>query len=157
MRREGPRRHLAARFHPEERMKYARYFAMPAACMLLLACGGASSSAADPPQYLITISGMAFSPQDLTVPPGATVTVQNEDGFAHSITSESSPASYAPGDVDSVSFDTGEFTGARAFTIPGTATPGTVIPYYCRVFTSKMANTAQITVGPKPPQVGISD
>jgi plastocyanin len=135
-------------------MTYARHLVLPAACLLLLACGGGSSSVADPPQYLITISGMAFSPQDLTVPPGATVTVQNEDGSGHSVTSESSPAAYTPGDVDDVSFDTGVFTGTRAFTIPGTATPGTVIPYYCRVFTSMMANAAQITIGPKPTRVG---
>ncbi|HEY3359326.1 MAG TPA: hypothetical protein VGQ83_39115 [Polyangia bacterium] len=95
----------------------------------------------------IVISNFAFSPLDLQVAPGTTVTVRNEDASPHSVTSESAPGQYTPGAVAGVSFDTGAFTGTRSFTIPATATSGTVIPYYCSVHTQSMATpTGTITI-----------
>ena len=113
------------------------------------ACGGAdhsSGGATTPPNggvvtpsYVVTISNMAYSPLNLAVPPGATVTVVNADSMLHSVTSESAPAAFTPGAVAGISFDTGEFSsGSKSFTIPSSAADGTVIPYYCTFHLSTM-------------------
>ncbi|BDG03186.1 plastocyanin/azurin family copper-binding protein [Anaeromyxobacter oryzae] len=115
-------------------------------------CGGSSSSnprpsTSRPPGYYITIFGMAFSPVNLDVPPGATVTVVNQDGISHSVTSEDRAGAFVPGGVAGVSFDTGLFTTEKSFTLPANAPEGTVVPYYCRVHTSTMATpTGTVTV-----------
>jgi plastocyanin len=106
------------------------------AAITAIACGGSSSSSNSPtptsPGFFITISNMSFSPLNLHVPPGGTVTVINDDGITHSVTSESTPNAFAPGAVGGVSFDTGLFSGGqKSFTIPATAANGTVIPYFC--------------------------
>jgi plastocyanin len=99
--------------------------------------------------FVITIAGLRFSPVNLAVPPGTTVTVINDDSMLHSVTSEATAGSFTKGSVAGVSFDTGEFTGQRTFTIPATATAGTVIPYYCVVHTSTMATpNGTITIDP---------
>lgn len=113
---------------------------------ILLACGGSSSdgpsgqtSNGNTPQFLIEIRGMAFSPQQLQVSPGATVTVRNLDSMAHSVTSEAAENDFTPGGVAGVTFDTGVFTGERTFTIPADAAEGTVIPFYCSTHRGSMA------------------
>jgi plastocyanin len=89
--------------------------------------------------YTITIQNFAYSPSNLAVPPGATVTVVNRDTAPHSVTSESTMGNFTPGGVNGVSFDTGSFTaGNRTFTIPSSAPMGTVVPYYCSVHLSSM-------------------
>jgi plastocyanin len=89
--------------------------------------------------FTITIQNFAFSPTNLDVPPGATVTVVNQDSVLHSVTSESAMGNFSPGGVNGVSFDTGAFTaGQRTFTIPASAPLGTVVPYYCSVHLSNM-------------------
>jgi plastocyanin len=105
---------------------------------VLLACGGSSyDDGGDPaPQeqasgFQIVISGMTFSPAQLEVSPGATVTIQNRDSTPHSVTSQAAPNAFTKGGVAGVSFDTGAFTGTRTFVIPSSAAVGTVIPYYC--------------------------
>ncbi len=101
--------------------------------------------------FLITISNMSFSPLDLRVPPGATVTVVNKDGMDHSVTSEASVGSYTPGAPSGVTpFDTGVFaSGQRTFTIPASVAAGTVIPYYCTVHRQAMTTpNGTITVDP---------
>jgi plastocyanin len=117
----------------------------PAGVALLLAsCGGSSSGggggtvSGGAPGFYITIQGMAFSPLELSVPPGGTVTVVNRDAMAHTVTSEAAAGSFSPGGVAGVQFDTGQFTGTRTFTIPANAPSGTVVPYYCGVHTSTM-------------------
>lgn len=125
-------------------MKIARSLTAPAwlAALTLAAagaaapgCGGSSSDDDEgdalPPGFYITISGMRFSPLELSVPPGATVTVLNRDGEVHSVTSQSAPSAFTPGSVAGVAFDTGLFLGQRTFTVPASAPEGTVIPYYC--------------------------
>ena len=124
----------------------------------LAACGGSSSSNNKnlPPGYYITISSMRFSPLNLAVPPGKTVTVLNDDSMEHSVTSQTTAGSFTPGAVAGVSFDTGNFVGQRSFTIPSTAPEGTVIPYYCRTHLASMATpNGTITItGSAPPTGG---
>ncbi len=118
--------------------------------LALAACGGSSSSSSSRPTtpgFYIVISGMAFSPLNLHVPPGGTVTVLNDDSTAHSVTSESAPNAFTPGSVAGISFDTGPFTGNHSFTLPADAKNGTAIPYYCTVHKSAMATpTGTITI-----------
>ena len=99
--------------------------------------GGGSSTTAS--GFFVTISGMAFSPLELAVPPGATVTVLNRDAMAHSVTSEAVAGEFKPGAVSGVSFDTKPFTGTATFTVPANAQDGTVIPYYCSTHLGTMA------------------
>jgi plastocyanin len=118
------------------RLLAARSLLTVAFAALAAACGGSSNdnSTTTPPVtpgYFITISNMSFSPLDLHVPPGGTVTVINKDTLVHSVTSQSAANAFTPGGVSGVSFDTGEFVGQKTFTIPATAAEKTVIPYYC--------------------------
>ena len=119
---------------------------------VLLACGssGSSGAAAIPGTgFFIVISNLSFLPLNLHVPPGATVTVVNQDGMAHSVTSEATSGAFTRGSVGGVSFDTGPFTGVRSFTIPANAATGTVIPYFCTVHLGTMATpNGAITVDP---------
>jgi plastocyanin len=97
--------------------------------------------------YEITIANMAYSPLNLEVPPGATVTVTNQDSFVHSVTSEAAAGDFTPGSVHDISFDTGPFTGQKSFLIPSSALDGAVIPYYCSVHLGAMATpTGTITI-----------
>ncbi len=109
------------------------------ACGLFLAvcCGSPGSSTGEPAAFL-RISNLSFSPVNLSVSPGATVIVVNDDSMPHSVTSEASVGAFAPGAVGGVSFDTGAFTGETYFVIPSTASDGTVIPYYCTVYKGLM-------------------
>lgn len=102
--------------------------------------GGSGSS------YVLRIQNMAYSPENLTVPPGATIEVENDDNVPHSVTSESAPGTYTPGAVSGVSFDTGIFTGKASFSIPANAPDGTVVPYYCRVHTSTMVDPTKVQI-----------
>ncbi len=131
-------------------MRFGRMLAAGAA-VALASCGSSSGSSSGTsgtsgggvtsgaPGFTITIQGMAFSPLELSVPPGQTVTVVNMDAVPHSVTSEATPGAYTPGAVGGVQFDTGVFTGQRTFTIPANAPNGTVIPYYCMVHRGAMA------------------
>lgn len=102
--------------------------------LALAACGATSGPASSGNTFLIRISSLRFIPQDLTVPPGATIVVRNEDPMPHSVTSAASPDAFTPGSVAGVSFDTGPFSnGQTSFRIPSTAPEGTVVPFYCTV------------------------
>jgi plastocyanin len=111
----------------------------------------ASSCGLEPPSTppggaVITIQSFAFSPTELVVDPGATITVRNLDPEPHSVTSESAVGQFAPGAVNGVSFDTGPFSsGDRTITIPSSAPHGTVVPFYCSVHTSAMPQ-AHVTI-----------
>ncbi len=112
---------------------------------VLASCGGSSSGGGGgtvnngAPGFYITIQGLAYSPAQLSVPPGATVTVVNMDSMPHSVTSESAPSSFTLGAVNGVQFDSGAHTGQFTFTIPANAPEGTVIPYFCTVHKGGMA------------------
>jgi plastocyanin len=120
--------------------------------VVVAACGSSSSAGAPAPQgpgFFITISGMSFAPLDLHVPPGGTVTVINQDAMAHSVTSEATPSAFAHAAVSGVSFDTGQFTGTRTFTVPGAAPSGTVVPYFCTAHLGTMTTpNGAITIDP---------
>jgi plastocyanin len=120
------------------------------ALALASACGGPTSttppaSATPTPTIspagatIITIKDLNFIPLDVTVAPGTTITVQNLDGIAHSLTSEAAMGQFSPGSVNGVSFDTGVFSmGEKTITIPANAAPGTVVPYFCRIHLAMM-------------------
>ncbi len=80
------------------------------------------------------------------VAPSTVVRVRNLDAMPHSVTSESAARTFVPGAVNGISFDTGAFTGEQTFTIPANAPVGTVVPYFCSVHTSAMANDGVITI-----------
>jgi plastocyanin len=83
----------------------------------------------------------------MSVTPGTTITVVNQDSMTHSVTSQVATGDLTPGAVNGISFDTGAFLGTVTFTIPSSATVGTVIPYYCAVHLLMMGmNQGQITV-----------
>ncbi len=133
------------------------------AALLAAACGGSTGGGGSsmPKGFYISITNMAFSPVNLDVPPGATVTVVNNDATTHSVTSETAANAFTPGAVSGVTFDTGTFTGQKSFAIPATAAEGTVIPYYCRVHTSTMMPpngtiTVHASAQPGPPPGGSS-
>jgi plastocyanin len=104
-----------------------------------------SSPSANP--NTITISNFDYSPTNLSVKPGTTITVVNEDSAQteHTVTSESVVGAYTPGTVSGVQFNTGPITGTTTFTIPTTAVPGTVIPYFCTIHLAMMG-PGQITI-----------
>jgi plastocyanin len=118
-----------------------RIFALLVVAVIAARCGGAQTPAGP----TITISSYAYSPSNLSVKAGTTVTVVNQDSVAHTLTSQSTASSYQPGAVNGVQFDTGSFTGTTTFTIPAAAPTGTVIPYYCTVH-GRMMGTGQITI-----------
>ncbi len=104
-------------------------------------CGGSSSPAAPSAPatgFFITIFNMSFSPLNLHAPPGATVTVVNDDGIDHSVTSEANANAFTLGSVAGISFDTGPFIGTRSFALPSNAPNGTVIPFFCTVHKGTM-------------------
>ncbi len=111
-----------------------------AACGLFLAaCGSPSSTANSGNTFLIFISSLSYIPQNLTVPPGATIVVLNEDPMPHSVTSEASADAFTPGAVAGVSFDASVPSNAQtSFEIPSTAPVGTVVPFYCSVHRNAM-------------------
>lgn len=131
---------------------HQRKWAIATAFAFLGACGGTMSSNNNPSSdgattsataptsaLVITIQSLTFTPLNVTVSPGTTITVRNLDGILHSLTSEAAMGTYLPGAVNGVSFDTGLFsTGDKTITIPANAAPGTVVPYFCRFHLSMM-------------------
>ena len=69
----------------------------------------------------ITISNFAFSPADLSVTPGQTVTVVNKDSTAHTLTATNGKA-----------FDTGDIAPAATATFTAPMTAGTY-SYICTI------------------------
>lgn len=103
------------------------------AASILAACGGGSSSTATKPaassgsggatSTTIVIKNYAFHPTSLTVKPGATITVRNEDQTPHTVTA-ASPHSGA--------FNTGDIPGGstKVFTAPSGAGS---YPFMCTI------------------------
>jgi plastocyanin len=103
-----------------------------------------------PSGFVVTILNLRYTPADLSVPPGATITVVNDDGMPHSLTSEATKGAYVPGGVAGISFDTGVFSsGQKTIQIPASAPAGTVIPFYCVThLTTMVPPNGTITIDP---------
>ncbi|MBD0673547.1 cupredoxin domain-containing protein [Streptomyces sp. CBMA156] len=112
-------------------MTAVRLRAALSAALLALALGACSSSPAGshapagssgpaPSGARITIKDFRFQPATLTVPPGQSITVVNEDSTAHTVT------------ADDRSFDTKAVSGgaSAAFTAPAKAGS---YPYICAI------------------------
>ena len=113
-----------------------------AAAALLCNCGSSSPAA-----NTITIANYLFNPSNLSVTAGATVTVVNEDGTQHSVTSQTAFGNYVLGAVNAVQFDTMPFVGTTTFGISAAAQAGTVVPYFCTVHKGTMGmGQGQITI-----------
>jgi plastocyanin len=82
---------------------------------------GSSSSAAGSTASTITIEDFGFTTPD-SVSPGATITVDNKDGTAHTVTSDAGNA-----------FDDAASPGASTFTAP--TKPGSY-PFHCTIHPS---------------------
>src|SRR5580700_9614504 len=68
----------------------------------------------------IAIKNFAFAPDVLTVTPGATVSVKNEDGVTHTLSSTTGK------------FSTGDVASGHTVTFTAPETPGTY-PYRCNI------------------------
>jgi hypothetical protein len=104
-----------------------------------------------PSGFVITIAGFRYTPLNFSVPPGATIVVQNNDaGMLHSVTSEATIGAYTPGGVNGIAFDTGAFEGGtRSIQIPANAATGTVVPFYCTAhLTTMVTPNGTITIDP---------
>ena len=94
---------------------------------LLAACGDDDDAATEPAEETtdaaaVTIEQSRFEPDELTVSPGAEVTWENLDAFAHTVTSD---------EESSLAFDSGELaqgdTFSQAFDEAGT------YEYFCEI------------------------
>ena len=96
--------------------------------LLLAGCSSASSSpaatpasSASPAPNSIVIKNFMFAPMTLTVSPGATVSVTNDDTVAHTLTATTGKA-----------FDTGDIGGGKTVTFTAPASAGTYA-YICDI------------------------
>lgn len=112
-------------------MRMLRSLVLPLVAVAVLAPACSSSShpsskaAASGPAAAagtaITIKNFAFSPNPIKVKAGATITVMNSDGTAHTVTAD-----------DKTSFDTSPIPGGTSKTITAPSKPGTY-PYHCNI------------------------
>jgi plastocyanin len=102
-----------------------------AAAFLLAGCGGSggshaaagSTSAPAASNATIVIKNFAFHPSDLSVAPGAKVTVHNEDGVTHTVTA------VAP---HQGAFNTGDISAGKTVTFTAPTAAGSY-PYFCLI------------------------
>lgn len=91
---------------------WAAMITMALAALALTACGGSSggtgasggstagqSANGSGSGSTIVIKNFMFSPSRLTVAPGATITVHNEDQVTHTLTDKANPHLFSTGDV----------------------------------------------------------
>jgi plastocyanin len=92
--------------------------------VVLTGCSSSSSSKstkAPAAANMIVIKSFDFAPKDLTVKPGATVTVKNEDSATHTVTATGTKA-----------FDTGDITSGKTKTFTAPAKAGSYT-YICSI------------------------
>ncbi len=114
---------------------FAGIIALVIAANISCSKSGSSSNNTLPPPVApgpgtVSISGMAFKPSTLTVKAGTKITWTNNDGFAHTVTSD-----------DGSTFSSGNVAAAGKFTFTPSAA-GT-INYHCNIHSGM---TATITV-----------
>lgn len=80
----------------------------------------------------VVIRDFAFSPAELTVAPGAKITVTNQDGAAHTLTG-----------AGSAGFDTGLLSRGQTKTITAPSTPGSY-PFVCLPHSTTMKGTLTV-------------
>ncbi len=78
------------------------------------------------PANSVSIVGMAFGPSTLTVKAGTTVTWKNNDGVAHTVTSD-----------DGTSFDSGTLASGASFSF--TANTAGTYAYHCTIHSGMKA------------------
>jgi len=111
------------------RRRRAAWLAAPlaVAALLLAGCGsgGGSHAAAATSSggSTIVIKNFAFHPSELTVAPGAKVTVENEDGVTHTVTA------VAP---HQGAFNTGDISAGKTVTFTAPTAAGSY-PYICLI------------------------
>jgi plastocyanin len=93
--------------------------------LVLAGCGSSSSSKsssgkAPAAANMIVIKSFAFAPKNLTVKPGATVTVKNEDSATHTVTGSGK------------AFDTGDIASGKSKTFTAPAKAGSYT-YICSI------------------------
>lgn len=102
--------------------------------VFLSACGKSGSSTTTPPPAAaagnVSIANFAFVPSTLTVKPGEVITWKNNDGVAHTVTSN-----------DGSTFNSGNLAAGASFSFTA-ITPGTY-SYHCSIHSNM---TATITV-----------
>ena len=92
----------------------------------------AAQAPADAPQgAVVRLKDTSFQPGDIDVKPGQTITFENDDSFAHTVTA-----------VKGAKFDSGTLDGGKTFTF--TAQKAGKISYVC---TFHPGMTGTITVG----------
>jgi len=69
-------------------------------------------------EITVIIKNFAFDPADFTVPPGATITVRNDDNVIHTLT------------ANNRAFNTGNVTQGQPVTFTAPLQPG-VYPFHC--------------------------
>jgi plastocyanin len=129
-------------------MKFGMRLPFVALALVAVGCSCGDSGRGNNNPNTITISSFVYSPANLSVKPGATITVVNRDTDQHSVTSTTSASSFTPGAVNGVSFDTGAFKGTTTLTISASAPPGTVVPYFCVPHGSMMGHGTLTIVSP---------
>ncbi|MFZ6003414.1 MAG: plastocyanin/azurin family copper-binding protein [Actinomycetota bacterium] len=113
-----------------------------AAGIALAGCGGDDGGSQEASEVLIEL--VAFQPEQLEVPAGATVTWRNADPGAHTVTSGSVEQGGAGVTLQpDGAFDSGELakgeTFERAFAEPGT------YPYFCSIHPATMRGEIRVT------------
>ncbi len=93
---------------------------IPLLGMAFSGCGPGHHRAAAVPADTIVIRNFAFSPGTITVAPGATVTVRNEDQATHTVTATGK------------AFDTGNVPGGGTATFKAPTRPGRYA-YICQI------------------------
>lgn len=111
---------------PRARHRLAAVLALAMFSVLLAACGSRDATTPAAPQaavepvaaVTVVIRNFAFIPANFTVPPGATVTVRNEDQMIHTVT------------ADNRAFNTGNVARGVTTTFTAPTRSGTY-PYHC--------------------------
>lgn len=91
--------------------------ALALGAIVLTGCGSSSGSKttakAPAAANTIIVKNFAFTPKNLTVKPGATVTVKNQDSVTHTVTAAGK------------AFDSGDVTSSKTMTFTAPGQPGT--------------------------------
>jgi plastocyanin len=99
--------------------------------IVVISCGKSSSSNNNPPVSTtknISIASMSFSPSSVTVSKGTVVKWTNNDGFAHTATSN-----------DASTFDSGSIGAGASYSY--TANIAGTFPYHCLIHGVAMSGT----------------